>query len=436
MLRALSAGPSTLPVATPKLLASGYLLPVQPGTENGWVPPSPPPLADDPQWQDVGVFGGGAPLAADGSGWVWPYIVMSAVPGKALGATLGPWGEEEEEAAEEARQATAAAGGDEEQEDEDEESDNGEAEAAASAAMIAPLASLAARLHTNAVLADALSTPPPSSPLDVWRPYLAHLITLRRTVTNRLAKCRFLPPHLLAAVEHFLPPAHAMYSLLPPPVATAFAAEAAAAAGASGSETPAPLVPAEPLPAPAVLHCDFTLDNILALPSPPSSPASSPWPYALSGLIDFADARLGDPLYDCIPLHGAVFRFQAQRLDAFLQAYAAARAELHGSKGSVTTLPASLDAATRYRAMCLTLLFPVDAFRLLVPAETLQEMESGSGSSSSASSGGGEEDEETEEGWEEELSPTAAVQRAFQACPDLHAAAELLFGGGLPSSTA
>jgi len=81
-----------------------------------------------------------------------------------------------------------------------------------------------------------------------------------------------------------------------------------------------------------------------------SAPGPPP-PPALRGVIDFADGRLGDPLYDLVALYVGAFRCDPRQLRAFLDGY---------ERAPGSPLAPRL-ATTQAIAMCLTILHPCDA---------------------------------------------------------------------------
>jgi len=84
---------------------------------------------------------------------------------------------------------------------------------------------------------------------------------------------------------------------------------------------------------PAVLHCDLTVDHILG------EWCEDRW--IPTGIIDFGDSRVGDPVYDLVALHTDCFGGDKHLLLAFLDRY--------------DFRPARQPDFV-YRAMCMTLL--------------------------------------------------------------------------------
>lgn len=91
-----------------------------------------------------------------------------------------------------------------------------------------------------------------------------------------------------------------------------------------------------------LVHADLTEDHALVVPTPTGP--------RLSGLIDFADALVGDPTYELVALHLSLFQCAHDRLRAFLQAY--------GSE------PA-WGADWRRRATACVLIFPFEVMPVL-----------------------------------------------------------------------
>jgi Ser/Thr protein kinase RdoA (MazF antagonist) len=150
-----------------------------------------------------------------------------------------------------------------------------------------------------------------------------------------------LPPHLVAQIDAYLPDASNVHTLI--------------------SDTTVP---------PSLLHGDLNDDNILG------SGKSLAWKPC--GIIDFADALSGDPLYDFVALFVSCFRCDKQRLKKFLLAYMRSRGWTMDSKEV-----ARFRATFSYRMMCYMLFQPVNVlatatvFRAseLQACATLQEVE-------------------------------------------------------------
>jgi aminoglycoside phosphotransferase (APT) family kinase protein len=150
-----------------------------------------------------------------------------------------------------------------------------------------------------------------------------------------------LPPHLIAQIDSYLPPTAAVHTLI------------------SDASVP-----------PSLLHGDLNDDNILG------SGPSLEWKPC--GIIDFADALSGDPLYDFVPLYISCFRCDKQRLTKFLLAYMRCRGWTLNSK-ELTCFRSNFS----YRMMCYLLFHPVNVFATatvfrgdeLKSCATLQEVE-------------------------------------------------------------
>jgi hygromycin-B 7''-O-kinase len=131
-----------------------------------------------------------------------------------------------------------------------------------------------------------------------WAAYHAFLASQRADVTARQAAWGVLPPHLCAQLEGWLPPAEALvgYSV------------------------------------PRLLHGDLNRDHVLGMQ------VGGHW--QPTGVIDFGDARVGDPAYDLVALHLGLFDADKRLLEAFLHSYGGTE----------------LAAALPRRALALTLL--------------------------------------------------------------------------------
>jgi hygromycin-B 7''-O-kinase len=84
---------------------------------------------------------------------------------------------------------------------------------------------------------------------------------------------------------------------------------------------------------PQLLHCDLNQDHVLGRFN------SGHW--QLTGIIDFGDAQVGDPLYELVALHLGLFHCDKQLLRTFLDAYGS---NIWAQEHIV------------FRAMCVTLL--------------------------------------------------------------------------------
>lgn len=96
---------------------------------------------------------------------------------------------------------------------------------------------------------------------------------------------------------------------------------------------------------PCVLHCDLNADHVLG------AFEGSTW--RPTGIIDFGDAKVGDPVYELVALHIGLFRCDKHLLRTFLAEYGADEPLLH-------------DLARR--AMAMTLLHEFDVLSDVVEA--------------------------------------------------------------------
>ncbi len=92
-----------------------------------------------------------------------------------------------------------------------------------------------------------------------------------------------------------------------------------------------------------LIHADLTHDHVLG--------EFQDGKWRMTGLIDFGDAWVGDPIYELVALHLSIFQLDRQLLKTFLAAY-------------------TLDSAVRNRfvkrAMLATLLFEFNSFKTIV----------------------------------------------------------------------
>ncbi len=152
-----------------------------------------------------------------------------------------------------------------------------------------------------------------------WTAYHDFLTQQRATATMRHAEWGLLPAHLQAQLDRFLPAAAALY---------------------------------DPTRSPCLFHGDLNRDHVLGLER------EGHWEPA--GLIDFGDARVGDPAYDLVALHLGLFDADKHLLRIFLDAYGDPR----------------LTAALPSRAMALALLHEFNVLEGLPldQAATLDEL--------------------------------------------------------------
>ncbi len=114
-----------------------------------------------------------------------------------------------------------------------------------------------------------------------WGDFLAFLHHQRAHVVEQHTRWGVLPLHLIAELEHYLPPITQLVDQTHPP---------------------------------RLLHCDLNADHVLG------EYVEGQW--LPSGVIDFGDARVGAPTYELVALHLGLFRGNKTLLDAALSAYA------------------------------------------------------------------------------------------------------------------
>ena len=100
--------------------------------------------------------------------------------------------------------------------------------------------------------------------------------------------------------------------------------------------------------APKTLHGDLQPENILGR-------ADEGGVWMPGAIIDFGDAKAGDPLYDLVALVSATFRCDRAMLRAFMLAY--------GDDADREHAGFTMDEEFLKRAMCLTILHPCNALR-------------------------------------------------------------------------
>jgi aminoglycoside phosphotransferase (APT) family kinase protein len=128
-------------------------------------------------------------------------------------------------------------------------------------------------LHSIPLPADG---PLPGS----WQAYDAFLAQQRRACVATQTELGLLPPALVAQIEGYLPPLAQL---------------------TDHSATP------------TLLHGDLNWDHLLGVPE------GGRW--RPTGIIDFGDAIVGDPLYDLVVLHIGLFRCDTSLLAIFREAY-------------------------------------------------------------------------------------------------------------------
>jgi hygromycin-B 7''-O-kinase len=171
------------------------------------------------------------------SGWPWPYLVTSLLPGMSLGES-------------------------------DALSDSNQIELATWLGTFLRQIHglpLAQNLHLRAN----------------WGHFLAFLHHQRAQVVEQHTRWGVLPPHLITALEDYLPPVAQLVDQTHPP---------------------------------RLLHCDLNADHVLG------DFVGGQW--LPSGVIDFGDAKVGDPVYELVALHLGLFRGNKTLLNAALSAYA------------------------------------------------------------------------------------------------------------------
>ncbi|RYE98431.1 MAG: hypothetical protein EOO41_02385 [Methanobacteriota archaeon] len=351
-------------------------------------------------------------LTAD-SMWTWPYIHMEAVTGCAMRAArvqscLAVAAVEAEARGDVApatalpKHTTRTRGGPAAAEvEEEDDSSVGSAESDAvvqrtpailaieahvTAVSCTWLATALAALHTNSTMASELVVheaaalardalvPAAASVAPAWRPYVQWLSECASTAFARHLTTRSCPPHLLAQLESYLPPLSEVVKVLLP-------------RGVDDGEGASPLHP-------ELLHSDVTGDNIVG--DFHFAPADAPGDASLADsnalrawlaachaqgedaaaagalpvapglhwvphtLLDFADARMGDPMYDVIAIYCSVLLCDKRSLHTFIGQYHAARGACRSAQVHVATLPTAMTEEALHRAMCLLLIHPVD----------------------------------------------------------------------------
>lgn len=179
-----------------------------------------------------------------------------------------------------------------------------------------------------------------------WHPYICRLLLLRESALARHTRLRALPPHLLATLDAYLPPADP--------------------AELARQLLPLPALRGSALP--CALHGDVTESNVRVAENDAQNGVDIT-------LLDFADAIVGDPLYELLPIAVAMLELEAAAITAFVSAYHAARAaesasgcESDAAARGFATLPSEWplqDARDRRRATVLLLLHPVNGVGVL-----------------------------------------------------------------------
>ena len=166
-----------------------------------------------------------------GRPWHYPYLVTTLIPGQSAGeAALGP---------------------------------------ADRLALAAYVGEAARRLHAL-----------PVAGLVALGDFTAFIQARRAACAADQAAWGHLPPHLIAGLDAYLPPADAIAAWLAPP---------------------------------RLIHADLTRDHVLG------DWVDGRW--TPTGIIDFGDARVGDPAYELVALHLDLFAGDKALLRAFLAAH-------------------------------------------------------------------------------------------------------------------
>lgn len=125
--------------------------------------------------------------------------------------------------------------------------------------------------------------PGPEGPLrPSWEAFVAFLEERRARCVESHKVWGSLPEHLVAQLDAYLPPVSDLVDQGVPP---------------------------------RVLHCDLNADHVLG-----AFQGGRWWP---AGIIDFADAKVGDPMYELVALHIGLFRCDKHLLRTFLAEYGA-----------------------------------------------------------------------------------------------------------------
>jgi hygromycin-B 7''-O-kinase len=112
-----------------------------------------------------------------------------------------------------------------------------------------------------------------------WEPFASWAISQRGRCADRYAD--MLPARLLAQLDAFLPAVEELIDRALPP---------------------------------RLLHCDLNADHLLVQKRPEG--------WEPTGIIDFGDAKVGDPLYELGALHIGMFRCDRRLLAEYVRAYA------------------------------------------------------------------------------------------------------------------
>jgi len=144
---------------------------------------------------------------------------------------------------------------------------------------------------------------PAGDPWEPWRPFLTFFELRREAIWDVLTESGMVPEELVPGLDGYLPQDFRRL--------------------VSGPR----LLPAGQ---PQLLHGDPSGFNVLVSEPPPEGPPGAAAPTAL---VDFGDAGHGDPLYDIVTLHAALFRCDAGLLGAFAGAYLSAYRAIAAASG-------------------------------------------------------------------------------------------------------
>ncbi|KAK3235289.1 hypothetical protein CYMTET_54500 [Cymbomonas tetramitiformis] len=162
---------------------------------------------------------------------------------------------------------------------------------------------------------------PTGSRDDLWEPFINFLQEQHVEAHERQVDSAQLPPRLLNQLEGYL--SDSLRALAP----------SKASAAAPLHESADPQLPRHP---PRSLHGDLTVENVIVELWPPMGPQEHASAATVHGkieehspprvtLIDFGDARCGDPLYDLVMLHVAILKSNTHLLRTVVRAYVHAK---------------------------------------------------------------------------------------------------------------
>jgi hygromycin-B 7''-O-kinase len=113
-----------------------------------------------------------------------------------------------------------------------------------------------------------------------WQPFARWIAAQRAACVENHRRWESLPPRLLEQLDAYLPDAEMLL---------------------------------DRSHAPQLLHCDMNADHLLGVLK------GGRW--TTSGIIDFGDAKVGDPIYELVALHLGLFRCDKRLLSLFLHSY-------------------------------------------------------------------------------------------------------------------